>query len=728
MGECLIPPLVVYIRKENRLTYDTYVTELGQHTGVCAEKLNLSKGSQIRQITSQTGVYFDSIGDVYFFPTEWSLITYVDLKPVKDLWRQTKERIITLSEMCNRLSNETWFIYTDCRPSAPYFQSKRRLVDKLKDILVDLIGKEQERNKRDLFDFGGKILKFLFGTATEDEVALNYNHIMEMEKDHKEFLRIASEQLLVLKSTIVTMNSTSNDILRSEMKMRKVLKNLALDVKLQDKRLRYEIDSSLVLNELIKQIERGIEECQHTFDLLIDVYLHAQNGVLQPQIVTIQKIREVLLSQEAMPESTMFPPFSSAELISLMKPIIYTQGSFLVYVVKIPLILETKFTLYKVIPFPVIMQSNATVKVLNVRKEYSFVDALNRQYGHISQYELEKCLQPNDFNYVCAEMTPIVTYVPNVDCVATLLHPNTQKIPDDCTFNYLPLRQIMWIPLQLSNTWLYVAPQMELFTTICQDGQRHSDRLQGRGILVLRQDCKGLGTKSILYPHSRHETNLTKDDILPLVDVNIDCCLTLPEQEKIKDIPLDLPLPNIMSSINDLNTASLRIDEVNKLIDEQRLQEEKRTFSWTRIGNSWYTYLLSFLLFICVWFCCCCYCSCCRKCSFWLLNQCSPKKWWANSKQVCPSITFTNSSINQINVSSDPIPLTQYQPERQSLMNVHLAEVGTSQPKKSESNRSLHSNYELDDLQERRTEREQTQPLRRSERVKKREFWSIYKN
>ncbi|PNF43411.1 hypothetical protein B7P43_G13447 [Cryptotermes secundus] len=709
------------------LWWYVYVTKIDQHTGVCAETLDLDKGSRITQITSQTGVYFDSMGSIYFFPTEWSLVTYVDLRPVKDLWRQTKQRIVTLSEMCNRLSNETWFIYTDCRPSAPYFQSKRRLVDRLKDILIDLVGQEQTRSKRDLFDFGGKILKFLFGTATEEEVTLNYDHIMEMEKDHKEILRIASEQLLVLKSTIVTMNSTSRDILRNEQKLKKILENLAHNVELQDTKLKYEIDTSLVLNELIKQIERGIEECQRTFDLLIDVYLHAQNGVLQPQIITIQKIKEVL-TQETMPESTMFPPFSSAELISLIRPIIYTQGSFLVYVVKIPLILETRFTLYRVIPFPVIMQSNATTKVLNVRKEYSFVDSLNRQYGHISRYELEKCLQPNNLNYVCAEMTPIVTYVPNVDCVATLLHPNNQKIPDDCTFNYLPLRQVIWIPLHLSNAWLYVAPQLELFTTVCQDGQRHSDRLQGRGILVLRQDCKGLGSKSILYPLSHHETNLTKDDILPLVDVNIDCCLTLPEQEKIKDVPLNLPLSNIMASINEINSASLRIDEVNTLLEEQRLQEERRTFSWRKLGTSWYTYLFSLLVFICIWCGGCCCCSCCRKCTFWLFNQCSPKKWWADSRQICSNITFTNSSINQINVSSDPIPLTQGRPERRSLMSVHVAEVSTDQPKKSESNQSLHSTHELIELHEKDAEREQVQPLRRSDRVKKRELWSMYKN
>jgi hypothetical protein len=90
-----------------------------------------------------------------FFPTEWSLVNYVDLRPIKDLWRRTKERIVTLSEMCNRLSNETWFIYADCRPSTSYFQTKRQLVDRLRDILADLIGKEQKRSKRD-FTLVGK--------------------------------------------------------------------------------------------------------------------------------------------------------------------------------------------------------------------------------------------------------------------------------------------------------------------------------------------------------------------------------------------------------------------------------------------------------------------------------------------------------------------------------------------------------------------------------------------
>jgi hypothetical protein len=89
-----------------------------------------------------------------------------------------------------------------------------------------------------------------------------------MENGHKEILRIASEQLLVLKSTIVTMDSTSREIIKNEQKMRKVLEELALDVKLQDSKLKNEVDTRLILNELIKQIERGIEECQRNLTYL----------------------------------------------------------------------------------------------------------------------------------------------------------------------------------------------------------------------------------------------------------------------------------------------------------------------------------------------------------------------------------------------------------------------------------------------------------------------------
>jgi hypothetical protein len=69
---------------------------------------------------------------------------------------------------------------------------------------------------------------------------------------------------------------------------------------------------------------------------LIDAFLHAQNGIMQPQLVTITKIKD-MMKDELLPEGLEFPGFSSSELSRLITPIIYSQNSYLVYVIQIPL-------------------------------------------------------------------------------------------------------------------------------------------------------------------------------------------------------------------------------------------------------------------------------------------------------------------------------------------------------------------------------------------------------
>jgi len=47
----------------------------------------------------------------------------------------------------------------------------------------------------------------------------------------------------------------------------------------------------MMINENFQQFQRGNEECQHTFEILVDAFLHAQDGVVQPQLITIAKIK-----------------------------------------------------------------------------------------------------------------------------------------------------------------------------------------------------------------------------------------------------------------------------------------------------------------------------------------------------------------------------------------------------------------------------------------------------
>ena len=76
----------------------------------------------------------------------------------------------------------------------------------------------------------------------------------------------------------------------------------------------------MILNENIQQIQRGLGECQHTLEILVGAFLHAQDGVIQPQLITIAKLRD-MIRRESLPDGLDFPSFPILELSRLITPI-----------------------------------------------------------------------------------------------------------------------------------------------------------------------------------------------------------------------------------------------------------------------------------------------------------------------------------------------------------------------------------------------------------------------
>lgn len=111
---------------------------------------------------------------------------------------------------------------TDCHTFVNYIRCKVRYVDK--ETIADDLSTSSERTKRGILDLGGDILKFLFGRLTESDAQKYTEHIQKLEKDQQTFLRVS-------------------------------------------------------------QVQRGLGTCQHTLEILVDAFLHAQDGVIQPQLL-----------------------------------------------------------------------------------------------------------------------------------------------------------------------------------------------------------------------------------------------------------------------------------------------------------------------------------------------------------------------------------------------------------------------------------------------------------
>ena len=211
-----------------------------------------------------------------------------------------------------------------------------KYVEQLKDIVADYLSFQPEqpkRIKRVILNLGGDVLKFLFGTLTQSG-GKKYTHLIQRFEDKQQsFLRISQEQMAVLKSTITSFNITMQKVDRNE---RILTENLRLNKMVVDEinQMHTQVDS-VMINENIQQIQRGIEECQHTCEILVDAFLHAQDRVIQPGFINIAKIKD-MMRKESLPDGLDFPSFPSLELSRLITPIIFLRILILYILFKCP--------------------------------------------------------------------------------------------------------------------------------------------------------------------------------------------------------------------------------------------------------------------------------------------------------------------------------------------------------------------------------------------------------
>jgi len=145
------------------------------------------------------GLYFDEVGQIFFCPTQWKVVSYVNLIPTQLLWKQVKAHQLQIVNYCLQIHNTTWYSLTDCQSFTPYARSKVKYVEQLKDIVADYLSSQPEPKsfKRGILNLGGDVLKFLFGTLTQSDAKKYTQHIQRLEDEQQSFLRISQEKMVV---------------------------------------------------------------------------------------------------------------------------------------------------------------------------------------------------------------------------------------------------------------------------------------------------------------------------------------------------------------------------------------------------------------------------------------------------------------------------------------------------------------------------------------------------
>jgi len=88
----------------------------------------------------------------FFYPTQWKVLSYVNLRTTQLLWNQVKAHQVQLVNYCLNIHNATWDSLIDCRALTPYTRSKVVFVAVLNAVQFVPFGCGTSGHQRSVYD------------------------------------------------------------------------------------------------------------------------------------------------------------------------------------------------------------------------------------------------------------------------------------------------------------------------------------------------------------------------------------------------------------------------------------------------------------------------------------------------------------------------------------------------------------------------------------------------
>jgi hypothetical protein len=121
--------------------------------------------------------------------------------------------------------------WTACTHFEKIMGQKLQQIRNTRQLLFEIAqGEEKIKQKRGLLNFVGKLSKVLFGTMDDDDAQFYHENIERFEQGTTTLTQLMKQQLLIVKSTLSTINETVTDVEYNESKMKEGLSQLQAHV------------------------------------------------------------------------------------------------------------------------------------------------------------------------------------------------------------------------------------------------------------------------------------------------------------------------------------------------------------------------------------------------------------------------------------------------------------------------------------------------------------------
>lgn len=268
------------------------------------------------------------------------------------------------------------------------------------------------------------------------------------------------------------------------------------------------LEQSIILGSLLNQYAY---ETQNLISIINSAIQDKIHSTVLPPSKLLKELKAIKLTLHAGTQLPLEPIIQNIpELLSISSATIIQKDTFLIFVLKFPIITANGYDMYHPIPLPLYIEDNNAILIDTEIDYISFSDD-SEFYFTLTQQQSEACNRLSSYT-ICKSNEPIQRRASSQICEIEMLH-NPQVFPISCKRKYINLNVSIWNRLTKTDSWIYCT-RSESVTLSCKNPTNSFQvDVKGVGRINIAPSCTLHTTKAILLPILNMFINHTLDII-----------------------------------------------------------------------------------------------------------------------------------------------------------------------------------------------------------------------